>query len=146
MAIVAKDVNYEYIKENKLEDLLSITKLKSAITSKNRDDLKELIFDVYETLYNDNIKLKNFYYGNNVVMSNEKFDMFSIEGIKELFNLFGYEVKEVKGLDNKDDDLWVGKVIITKNIFSFEMKAELSMHDSLITIFVDTKTAKIITL
>ena len=67
--------------------------------------------------------------------------MFSNRCLEEIFNLFGYKVELIK--DNTLDlDDWVGKMKVQNENLEIYLFAVESMHDSLITIFVDTKIAR----
>lgn len=145
MITLQKKADYDYIKKNGLEWILSKEDLKHAIESIEVNDLREYIFTVYENLMNNDIVIEDFYYGEHIYLSTEEFDMFSFKTIENIFELFGYNVELVEDVNQtqKNNGLWIGKMIISKDGFSFEMEGENTMHNKLISIFIDTKTAKI---
>lgn len=137
--VVANDIKYLG-----LERLLDIKKVKKVVLSKNKDSLRDLIFYVVEELHKSNIEMENYYYGKYVAMSNELFDMFDIKTITELFKAFGYScIEDIQGefedWETVDKGYLAGKLYIIKDDTKFETNIYHSMHDSRISMFIDTK-------
>lgn len=137
--VVANDIKYLG-----LERLLDTKKVKEVILSKNKDSLRDLIFYVVEELHKSNIEMENYYYGKYVAMSNELFDMFDIKTITELFKSFGYScIEDIQGefedWETVDKGYLAGKLYIIKGDTKFETNIYHSMHDSRISMFIDTK-------
>ena len=161
MAVIQVDLDYNKMKEMKLDCLINDKKLIEAINSSNKDDLRDLILETVKILQDKYlVKFKHLYYAQYVYLGDELFDMFSSSCLEEIFNLFGYnteliEYKDlggdiIKQIGIKDKleefkrlnlDLWVGAMKIFNDNTEFYICAEESMHDSLIAIFVDTKKA-----
>lgn len=137
--VVANDIKYLG-----LERLLDIKKVKEVVLSKNKDSLRDLIFYVVEELHKSNIEMENYYYGKYVAMSNELFDMFDMRTITELFKSFGYSyIEDIQGefedWETVDKGYLAGKLYIIKGDTKFETNIYHSMHDSRISMFIDTK-------
>ena len=137
--VVANDIKYLG-----LERLLDIKKVKEVVLSKNKDSLRDLIFYVVEELHKSNIEMENYYYGKYVAMSNELFDMFDMRTITELFEAFGYScIEDIQGefedWETVDKGYLAGKLYIIKDDTKFETNIYHSMHDSRISMFIDTK-------
>lgn len=142
MAITKTIMNQEVVKELNLNNLLTDDKLIKAINSDNKDDLRDLLLDVIHSLMDNNIKLENLYYAEHAYLGDELFDMFSSSCLSELFSLFGYKTELI--CDDTDFDTWIGRMKVFNNNIEIELFAVESMHDSLMTIFVDTKVSKYI--
>lgn len=137
--VVANDIKYLG-----LERLLDIKKVKEVVLSKNKDSLRDLIFYVVEELHKSNIEMENYYYGKYVAMSNGLFDMFDMRTITELFKSFGYScIEDIQGefedWETVDKGYLAGKLYIIKGDTKFETNIYHSMHDSRISMFIDTK-------
>ena len=141
MAIMQLKVGNEKLIELGLEGLLTDEKIMKAIDSSDKNALRELIFDVANTLASNSIELEKFYYGEYIVLSDELFDMFTVSCLEEIFELFGYETRLEKHVD-VDSNLWIGDMKISNENIEVSIFAEESMHDSLISIFANTKVAK----
>ena len=102
MALLKTIANEEAIKELNLNNLLTDEKLMKAIDSENKNDLRDLLLDVINSLTDNNIKLNNLYYAEHVFLSDELFDMFSSSCLSELFSLFGYKTELI--CDDKELD------------------------------------------
>lgn len=87
-----------------LDNLINDKKIVEAINSNNKDDLRDLILGAVRYLRKEySVKFNNFYYAKHVYLSDELFDMFCSSGLKEIFNLFGYntELIQCKDLDEE---------------------------------------------
>ena len=142
MTTLEKKVNTSILKNLGIDNLLSEFNLIKAIDSNNEDSLRDLLLDTFRILKENSIKLDNFYYASHMALSEERFDMFSSSGIEELFSLYGYKTELVK--DDINIDEWIGKMKIFNDNIEIKLFAVESMHDSLISIFIDTKVSKYI--
>ena len=122
-------------------DYITDDKLIEAIESKNKDDLRDLLISVIHSLQDSSIKLEDLYYAEYVVLSDELFDMFSRACLEEIFNLFGYKTELIKD-DTLDLETWIGEMKVYNENLEIYLFAEESMHDSFISIFIDTKLAR----
>lgn len=127
----------------KCKELLTVKDIENSINSEDKDALTKLFHSKYQEAVKANIKVKGFYYDYYVACSSEIFDMFCLSGLKSLLEIAGYSVTEYE-VGKYEDDLPYGKVTVSKGDFSFEMDWVDAMHDSLISYFVDAKTAKIL--
>ena len=142
--ILTKKALKDDIKELNLERLLSTNNVKEAILSKDKDTLRDLIFNVVEKLYDLGIEMEHFYYAKYVAMSDELFDMFEIQTIVELFETFGYScITDIQGefedWETVGKGYLAGKLYIIKGDTKFETNIYYSMHDSRISMFIDKK-------
>ena len=146
--ILTKKVLKEDIKHLNLEKLLTVNKVKEAVLNENKNTLRDLIFYVVEQLHNSNIEMEDYYYGEYVAMSDEIFDMFSMKTIIELFETFGYScIEDIQGefedWEEASNGYLAGKLYLIKDDIKFETNVYHTMHDSLISMFIDTKEFKI---
>lgn len=160
MAVIQIKADNKKIKELNLDYLITNDKLIEAICNKDKNKLRDLILEVANFLKKDcNVIFEDFYYAEHVHSSNELFDMFASEGLRELFSLFGFNSELVKLEDLNEDIIqklninnlnaetdigykyWVGALKIFNDEIEFYMYAEQSMHDNFLSIFVDTKRA-----
>lgn len=135
-------VDKKTIQKLNLNSLLTDDKLMKAIDSNNKNDLRDLLLEAIHLLIDNNVKLNNLYYAEHIALSDELFDMFSSSCLDELFSLFGYKTELI--CDDTNFDTWIGKMKIFNDNIEIELFATESMHDNLITIFVDTKISKYI--
>lgn len=164
MAVIQMDLTYNKMKDLGLDNLINDEKLIKAISSNNKDDLRDLIIETVEYLQDKySVKFKELYYSTYYPLGNELFDMFSCSCIEEIFNLFGYttETVECKDLDKDiieklniepiivesclvdetNHELWVGAIKIYNENLEIYIYTEENMHNKLISLFVDTKRA-----
>lgn len=147
--ILTKKVETKDIKDLELERLLDVNKVKDAVLSNNKNALRDLIFYVVDELRKMNIKMEEYYYGRNVVLSTEEFDMFTMNTIEELFEAFGYScIEKIEGgIDDwelLENGYLAGKLYIIKDDVKFVTNIYNSMHDSLISMFIDTKEFEVV--
>lgn len=143
-----KTIGFNHIKNIGAEHLLNVNLVEQAITSKNKDNLRELIFLLVGDLNELDIELENYYYGKYVCMSDEEFDMFTLNTITEIFELFGYECYSnisggIEDWKLSNNGYLAGELTITKDNKKFITNIYHSMHDSLISMFVDTKEFRV---
>lgn len=141
MATLQAIVDNKKIKELGLQGLLTDDKLIETIDSENKDDLRDLLISVIHSLLDNSIKLEDLYYAEYIVISDELFDMFSRACLEEIFNLFGYKTELIKN-NTLDSELWIGEMKVYNENLEVYLFAEESMHDSFISIFVNTKIAR----
>ena len=144
MAVKEITLGFEDIKRMGFEGLLTHDRFVKAIDSNDKNALRDLFFEVINTLRDNGVKFKDYYYGEYIPLSVEPFDMFEYKCIKEIVNLFGYKTKDMqtnKGKERFNGD-WIGVYKIYNDNIEVEMYAEMTMHNRLISLFVDTKEAK----
>lgn len=148
--ILERKVNYKDVERLELARLFDIRIVREAVLNEDKDSLRELIFQVVEALNNLNIRMENFYYGKYITMSDELFDMFELSAIKEIFETFGCECEEEffeGGIDNlveTSQGYLAGKLYISKDNIRLETDIIYTMHDSLMSMFVDTKNFNVL--
>lgn len=81
-------------------------------------------------------------------MSNELFDIFEMNTIIELFEAFGYScITDIQGefedWKEASNGYLAGKLYLIKDDIKFETNIYHTMHDSLISMFIDTKEFRI---
>ena len=143
-----KEIGFNHIKALGAEHLLNVNLVEQVITSKNKDNLRELIFLLVGDLNKLDIELENYYYGKYVCMSDEEFDMFTLDTITEIFELFGYKCDSnisggIEDWKLSNNGYLAGELTITKDNKKFITNIYHSMHNKLISMFVDTKEFKV---
>lgn len=158
MAVIQMDLTYNKMKDLGLDNLINDEKLIKAISSNNKDDLRDLIIETVEYLQDKySVKFKDLYYYTYYPLGHELFDMFSSSCIEEIFNLFGYTTEFIRRRDldkdileklnfeyispEEEDYLWTGVIKISKENLEIYIYTEENMHNKLISLFVDTKRA-----
>lgn len=140
----------ETVKEERLYKIFNENLLSEAILNSDKNKVRDLIFKVKSDLKSLNISLKKFYYGDYVCLTDTPFDMFTEDCIVEIFKLFDFNIdKKVFGTNIDDfeqveEGYLAGELIFSKNDKVFSTKIFHSMHDNLISDFIDTKQIKII--
>lgn len=148
--VLERKVNYKDIERLGLVRLFDARIVREAVLNEDKNSLRELIFQVVEALNGLNIRMENFYYGEYIAMSDDLFDMFKLSTIKELFETFGCKCEEEffeGGIDSwaeTSQGYLAGKLYISKDNIRFVTDIIHTMHDSLISMFVDTKNFEVL--
>lgn len=148
--IIKKTIDFNDIKKMELDNHLMVEKVHTAIVSGDEDALKDLIFATVRALEKNNIYMEKYYYGKYVPMSDELFDMFTLDTIDELFSAYGYEVgctyigESIDEWDEVPEGYLAGTLYLEKDGYTFVTNIIHAMHDSLISMFIDAKNFGVI--
>lgn len=148
--MLERKIDYNEMQRLGFSKMLDVRLVNKAILSEDKDALRELIFETVEKLNKSDIRMDDFYYGSTIPMSNEPFDMFDLKTIREIFGAFGYDLKEeyfeegIDGWEETEDGYLAGKLNIYKDGFRFSTNIIHTMHNSLISMFIDTKNFEVL--